>query len=234
MPDCSAEAIGKRVKKLRNNYNKNGKRLSQEEFAKKIGYSREQVAKWETGKQPLMPEQLQVIASFFGVSIDKLVTDTESENRLVAESTGLTDASIAYLKEMKQRENDYQGSFVEVAEAMANSMDDLKVSPDKPVVEGGTSGEVLFMVNWLLSNTSGHNLLSMLAKYCLTESSQCFRYDSLSDQPYPLEEINEIYYKNRVGEGWTMFNPAVLRYALIPAINDEINTIRKEIVKGDK
>jgi hypothetical protein len=137
------------------------------------------------------------------------------------------------LKELKAREHDYQESFVETADVMSASRDNLKVPVDKPIMEGGTSAEVLSVLNWILSNSSGHNLLSMIAKYCLIDGSQGFIYDRNIESDSPFEGCDEMYFRNRVGEGYTMFNPAVLRYAIIPAITDEINTIRDEIMKGD-
>lgn len=177
------------------------------------------------------------LADYFGVSTDKLLTGYEEKNRTIVTDLGLNDESIAYLKEIKSREYDYQESFVDKAEDYIYDPVLAKqsgISFDTPYVEGGTTDEILFIVNWLLSHTFGHNLLSMIAKYCLMDSSRCWLFDDYSESSFPSAECNELYYKNRVGEGWTMINPGILRYALIPAITDSINKIREEITKGEK
>ena len=132
MHNCSPVDIGKRLKLLRKNYAKaNGKRLTQTDLAKQLGYSREQVAKWEVGVQDLTPAQLDQFASFYGVSIDQIVSGIAAENRSISDSLGLTDESIESLKRMKCREDDYQESFIEST--------DLTEAPSKYITEGGVS-----------------------------------------------------------------------------------------------
>ena len=186
-----------------------------------------------SGKIEFKASEIVELAEYFGVSTDRILTGSEEKNRTVARELGLSDKAISYLKEIKSQENDYQTSFVDAAEEYIYNPETCQIPPDKPITEGGSSEEVLFILNWILSHDSGHDLLYMIAKYCLVDSSQSLVYDRYSEAPFPYEECDEMYFKNRVGEGYTMFNPAILRYALIPAITDQVNAIRTEIVKGD-
>lgn len=229
MHKCSPVDIGKRLKTLRKKYaQENGKRFSQADLAKELGYSREQVAKWETGVQDLTPLQLDEFASFYSVTIDKIVSGVDADNRSISETLGLSDEAITRLKKIKSREVDFQESFVEsVGEAGEDS---------RFITEGGTTEEVLYILNWILSHSSGINLLSLLSKYCLIDASQAFRFNPsipcVPGETYdPMEELEEVYFENRVGDRWTQINPSILRYALIPAITDVINIIKDEISK---
>lgn len=64
--------FGERIYNLRK---KSG--LSQEEFADKLGVSRQAVSKWETGQSVPDSEKAAAIGSFFGVSLDWLINGTE-------------------------------------------------------------------------------------------------------------------------------------------------------------
>ena len=173
------------------------------------------------------------LAEYFGVSTDRILTGSEEKNRTVARELGLSDDAISYLKGIKAHEHDYQASFVDASKDYIYDTEVCKVQPDKPITEGGSTDEVLFILNWILSHKSGQNLLSLISKYCLVDGSQGWKFAGYIDSDFPFIECDEVYYKNRVGEGYTMFNPAVLRYALIPAITDQVNTMRDEILKGD-
>lgn len=201
--------------------------------AANIGTTEKRFRNCLSGLAEFKASEIIEMADYFGVSTDRILTGSEEKNRTIAKELGLSDSSISYLKELKSREYDYQESFVETADVMSASRDNLKVPIDKPIMEGSTTAEVLFILNWILSNNSGHNLLSMIAKYCLVDASQGLIYDRYIESDSPLEECEEVYFKNRIGEGYTMFNPAVLRYALIPAITDEISSIRDQILKGE-
>lgn len=228
MSDCSAVAIGKRIKKLRNNIKENGKRISQEEFAKKIGHSREQVAKWETGKQPLMPEQLDKIASFFGITIDKLVTDTDSKNRSVAEATGLSDGAIEFLKSLK---GDYYIPFVttDSDELDATSIgENLWVKGQNFVsveVEGGYPDEMRYIINLLLSTANGKMILAMLYKFVTVD------FDDAYNNNEPCYELSyNTYNKERKN---TSIPVSLMRYAVLQAINSKLEELRHD-VEGDE
>ena len=62
--------IGNQLYKLRT-----GAKLSQEEFARLFGVSRQSVQKWETGASVPEIEKLVKIARHFGVSLDRLILD---------------------------------------------------------------------------------------------------------------------------------------------------------------
>lgn len=66
------ELLCEKLKKLRE-----AKNISQQEFAEKIFVSRSAVAKWEQGRGFPSIDSLQMIAKFYGVSIDELVSDKE-------------------------------------------------------------------------------------------------------------------------------------------------------------
>ena len=65
--------FGERIYNLRK---KSG--LSQEEFADKLGVSRQAVSKWETGQSVPDSEKAAAIGAFFGVSLDWLINGTEN------------------------------------------------------------------------------------------------------------------------------------------------------------
>ncbi|MDE7075755.1 MAG: helix-turn-helix domain-containing protein, partial [Clostridia bacterium] len=52
--------------------------LSQEEFADKLGVSRQAVSKWETGQSVPDSEKAAAIGAYFGVSLDWLINGVES------------------------------------------------------------------------------------------------------------------------------------------------------------
>lgn len=64
--------FGERIYNLRK---KSG--LSQEEFADKLGVSRQAVSKWETGQSVPDSEKAAAIGAFFGVSLDWLINGAE-------------------------------------------------------------------------------------------------------------------------------------------------------------
>ena len=64
--------FGERIYNLRK---KSG--LSQEEFADKLGVSRQAVSKWETGQSVPDSEKAAAIGAFFGVSLDWLINGVE-------------------------------------------------------------------------------------------------------------------------------------------------------------
>lgn len=68
--------FGERIYNLRK---KSG--LSQEEFADKLGVSRQAVSKWETGQSVPDSEKAAAIGAFFGVSLDWLINGTETTAR---------------------------------------------------------------------------------------------------------------------------------------------------------
>lgn len=53
--------------------------LMQKEIAEKLGVSSQAVSKWETGQGTPKFEHIPLLASLFGVSIDYLFEDEESE-----------------------------------------------------------------------------------------------------------------------------------------------------------
>ena len=67
--------FGERIYNLRK---KSG--LSQEEFADRLGVSRQAVSKWETGQSVPDSEKAAAIGAFFGVSLDYLINGEEVRN----------------------------------------------------------------------------------------------------------------------------------------------------------
>lgn len=69
--------FGERIYNLRK---KSG--LSQEEFADKLGVSRQAVSKWETGQSVPDSEKAAAIGAFFGVSLDWLINGVENASSI--------------------------------------------------------------------------------------------------------------------------------------------------------
>ena len=63
-------------------------------MAKDIKVTREVVAKWETGDRDIKTEHTAVLAQYFDVSCDELLTGVKHENRDFNDKTGLSDKSI--------------------------------------------------------------------------------------------------------------------------------------------
>lgn len=80
--------FGERIYNLRK---KSG--LSQEEFADKLGVSRQAVSKWETGQSVPDSEKAAAIGTFFGVSLDWLING--EERSAVAEAPAADGQSVA-------------------------------------------------------------------------------------------------------------------------------------------
>lgn len=57
-------------------------KLSQAEFAEKIGVAQSTIAGWENGRRLPNPSTLKKIADFYNVTLDYLLEDSEDEERL--------------------------------------------------------------------------------------------------------------------------------------------------------
>ena len=75
----NTELLGKKLYEIRK-----GEGLSQEEFASKIGVSRQAVSKWERGEALPDTENLITISRTFSISLCSLILDTP-ENKLTEE-----------------------------------------------------------------------------------------------------------------------------------------------------
>lgn len=231
--EYNSEEVGRRLKEFRQR-----KHLTQGELGAKLDISQRLIAFWEKGEREIPLAQLDRLCQLLGISYYDLLRGLDERNQTVNDELGLSDNAINYLKDINQRRGDYQESFIETAETMVNNPKQ-PITKDQPVTDGGTTEEILFILNWMLSKELGHNLLSLIAKYCLLDTSQGWIFSSScsydTDEPFdPMEECDEIYFRNRVGEGWTAVNPGILRYALIQAVTANINKMRKEIIKGGK
>ncbi|MDE6075429.1 MAG: helix-turn-helix domain-containing protein [Clostridia bacterium] len=80
--------FGERIYNLRR---KSG--LSQEEFAIKLGVSRQAVSKWETGQSVPDSEKAAAIGAYFGVSLDWLINGAEPAAPVAAPVIAETDES---------------------------------------------------------------------------------------------------------------------------------------------
>ncbi len=69
--------------------------LSQEEFADRLGVSRQAVSKWETGQSVPDSEKAAAMAKFFGVSLDWLINGEEAAAALSAATAEGVAESIA-------------------------------------------------------------------------------------------------------------------------------------------
>ena len=89
-------------------------KLTQEEFAKKIGYTRSAISAWEIGRNEPSNDDIVKLADFFGVSTDYLLGKTNesiiNNNYSFAyhkETEGLSDEEIKdalnFYKEMKNK-----------------------------------------------------------------------------------------------------------------------------------
>ena len=66
--------------------------LSQEEFADRLGVSRQAVSKWETGQSVPDSEKAAAMAKFFGVSLDYLLNGEQAATPLPMANEGGADS----------------------------------------------------------------------------------------------------------------------------------------------
>ncbi|MDD3253276.1 MAG: helix-turn-helix transcriptional regulator [Lachnospiraceae bacterium] len=74
------------------------KNISQVEFAKKLGVSKQSVSNWENNNILPSIEMLKKIAVFFSCSTDYLLE--LEENRMLLETTGLTLNQLSHIQEL--------------------------------------------------------------------------------------------------------------------------------------
>ncbi len=98
--------------------------LSQEEFAEKIHISRQAVSKWERGEAYPDTENLIMIASFYGVTLDELVNSSDISERNTADCE------------------------VSDEESKNNILDDEDDKDDKDDSQGGVTVEGSLHFNW--------------------------------------------------------------------------------------
>lgn len=55
--------------------------LSQEQLAEAVGVSRQAVSKWETGASTPELDKLTALSSFFGVTVDELMSDAQAAEK---------------------------------------------------------------------------------------------------------------------------------------------------------
>lgn len=99
LQDPFFEAVGQRIKELRETKNEN-----QDMLADYMKVPRSTVAKWETGRQNFKSKEILKIADYFQTSTDYLLRgiSTESTGSLdIYATTGLTDAAIQSLADEK-------------------------------------------------------------------------------------------------------------------------------------
>lgn len=99
------------------------KGLSQEKLADIIGVSRQSVAKWESGKSYPEVDKLIELSYLFGISIDKLLKNIESECTIKERSKthGVEEEIISFL--CKAKKSTYAGYGSETSSSRPNSHD---------------------------------------------------------------------------------------------------------------
>ena len=95
--------FGNRIKQLRNELG-----LTQEDFAKKIGYTRTAISAWEIGRNEPSNADTVKIANFFGCSIDYLLGKTDVRNPGKQIDDVLNEAMIGMSKEEYDKLTDMQ------------------------------------------------------------------------------------------------------------------------------
>ena len=106
----NAEILGNRLFELRKEA-----RLSQEEFADKIGVSRQAISKWERGEALPDTDNLINIAKLFKVSLDSLILNEPTSETIVEETHQTETEETAVLEESNDKDQE------------ENSTDNVKV-----------------------------------------------------------------------------------------------------------
>lgn len=100
--------LGDKVKLLRKQ-----NKITQKELGRNVGLSTSSIGMIESNKQGASPEKLKEIASFFGVTVDYLLSDEEENNNV-------KDVQIS-----KRAEKDIKKALSETLEQLENSQDAL-------------------------------------------------------------------------------------------------------------
>ena len=99
--------FGERIYNLRK---KSG--LSQEEYADKLGVSRQAVSKWETGQSVPDCEKAAAMAKFFGVSLDWLINGEESAAAQAITPVAAQEAAPDAGVETKKKKSGWLRAFI--------------------------------------------------------------------------------------------------------------------------
>lgn len=217
-------AIGQRIKNRRVE-----KHLSQEELAKLCNLSQGIIGKIETGERKIQNYQLISIANVLETDCHWILTGVEAKNSSINQLTCLSDSSIEFLNKLTgkgeiQFRTEYDG-YNETEKDEVNQMDigffgDVKI-------EAEWSSVLIKIINYLLSNQNGWELLSLLYKYCSVDYHHAFFEDT------PMRWLNEIRFVSFEEPVTHISIPVeLMRFSLFKAIENKIDEIRDEIRKG--
>lgn len=87
--------------------------MTQEQFAKHVGYSVSAVKRWETGISGPKTKELINIADKMGLTVDELLRGIQSKNVSIHNETGLSDETIDLLRDRDSILSFYLRSIIE-------------------------------------------------------------------------------------------------------------------------
>lgn len=197
------KTIGERIRSIRKQ-----QKLTQQEFAKKLGVTRSLVTQWETGKRPCQSYDVENIAATFGIDEGILLNDVSIPNQTVADDLGLSNRSIEALKKFHMFDKMYHehSALVEIDSGVEGIIQ----------TEGYNPSECLKMTDTLLSQPMGNYLLTLLYRYVYADFSQAYIDDE--------NTVDSLVF-NAPG-GKTRVESSLLKFALFRAIEQVTDDLR--------
>lgn len=152
-------------------YFRKKKGLNQDQLASAIKTTRQNVSFWETGLRDIPASYHEDICKALEINLSDLITVIPPENRVVVEMTGLSNASIEFLRELASAEEDCPVSIIKSEkERMSVDYYDPAIS-DSENFNDVYPSEILSILNYLLSTRTGKIFLSTLYRYAVIDSS---------------------------------------------------------------
>ena len=230
--DTNQESTGKRLSQL---MEKRG--MTQEDLSKALGgYSRGYIDKWIHGGRPIPAPYAVMISELFGVDLHYLLKGVPYRNETAVADLGLNSDAVDFLRELAASENDSPVPITWV-DGWTDEEEATVTSPAAsfsglPTIEAVYPSEILYVLNYLLTQRNGKTLLSLLYKYAMIDPSSA---QALSTGPHHEEAsipADDLLFSSLGNNHIISISPWDITFALkeqISAVIEEIkNQIRKE------
>lgn len=207
--------MGARIRKRRERLG-----LTQEDMGSKLHISRESYNQIENSRRALKDRDVVAIAETLHTSTDYILRGIKTENLSVSKATGLSDAAISSLREIKKN----------------------TVHQDKKPASAEIGKDYLYALNMLLTTPEGRDVLEYICHYLITDfdSASYFIEEVHVDEYGNLDGYHEsnnhpierLYFERAVmghGKGIEI-DCKMMSYALLQAINSRLKEMRNSIL----
>jgi len=147
------------------------KSISMTLLANELGVKQQTVSQWADGSTTPALKHLKPLASYFGISIDELVTGVTFENEEVHSNTGLSNLAIEILKQLNA--DDIDNDVFNVIKAIRNEQRGVegcckKLSPLRAAYLPGENRIIIEFLNVIIESMNSKSYsLSRLARLCM-------------------------------------------------------------------